>query len=902
MINFLMFAFVKFALWLRYRIRVRGLAEVLGKGSRGILFLPNHPALIDPVIVLSRLFGPFEVRALADRNQIDRFFIRSLARRCRVLPIDDLTEIGTSSDAVRAVIGQCVEALRSGDNIVLYPSGQLQRTRLEDLRAGSGVETILRELPDVRVVLVRTRGLWGSRFSWAGGTEPGVGPVLKQGAWALLRNGLFFTPRREITLELVEPDDLPRQGSRQEINRYLESRYNTDALKNTFVPLTIWERGGTRELPEPTPPRISGDAAAVPQATRRQVREYLAELIGRADFDDTSRLANDLGMDSLAGMELLAWLGAEFGFTQNDITAIQTVGDVMLAACGESISAAAVNLKPVSPKWFSHTGKHMACKQAMPPSAVKNTRLSKDCATLPCPPGLEDMNIPEAFLYQAGRRPGEVIAADQAGGVKTYRDMVTSIMILRRHIRALAGEVVGIMMPASVAADVLFLATQFAGKTPAMINWTLGPRNLEHCLKSSGTQRILTARALVTRLTAQGVDLGGLAERFVYIEDIVANLGRLEKLQAFVKSRFYRLGWGSLRAAASRATKTAVILFTSGSESTPKAVPLSHRNILANIRDAYDCFTVSRHDSILGILPPFHSFGLTVTTLLPLVLGVRVVHHPNPTDGMVVGRMIDLYKATILGGTPTFLSGILRASESRQLESLRLVVSGGEKCPARLYDTLARQCPQTTVLEGYGVTECSPMISVNHESDAHASTIGRVMGSLEYVLVDPELRGRVEPGGEGMLLVRGPSVFGGYLDYDGPSPFVELDGRSWYCTGDLMRQDAEGVLTFSGRLKRFVKLGGEMISLPAIEAVLAERFHREDDDRPPLAVVATPDEERPEVVMFAVGPIDRAAANQAIRAAGMSGLHNIRRVIAIDELPLLGTGKIDYRNLVGRLH
>ena len=154
---------------------------------------------------------------------------------------------------------------------------------------------------------------------------------------------------------------------------------------------------------------------------------------------------------------------------------------------------------------------------------------------------------------------------------------------------------------------------------------------------------------------------------------------------------------------------------------------------------------------------------------------------------------------------------------------------------------------------------------------------------------------------EGLLLIRGPSVFGGYLDYDGPSPFVEFEGKSWYRTGDLVKEGAQGVLTFCGRLKRFIKLGGEMISLPAIEAALEARYTTDDDEGPTLAVVATPDEERPEIVLFTAKNMDREAANRTIREAGLSGLYNVRRVIRVDELPLLGTGKTDYRELAARL-
>ena len=925
-------------LWLRYRIRIRGVGEAASRGTSGILFLPNHPALIDPIVMATQLYGTFHARPLADRDQIDRPLIRGLARRIRALPIPDLAKAGSAaSGEVREVVARCVEALRAGDNLILYPSGRNQRSRLEDIGGNSAVETILRELPGVRVVLVRMHGLWGSSFSWASGRPPTVGGALKHGTLALLASGIFFGPRREVSIELVEPADLPRQADRQTLNRFLEAFYNAGARPNTYVPYTPWERGGAREMPEPSPRRPGGDLGEVPEATRRIVREYLTKLCGQKDFGDEAVLARDLGLDSLSRADLLLWLQAEFGFAAGDVAGLVTVGDVMLAACGEAASAGPQKLDPVPPGWFERpadpawphafgerTGRPLPLEGEVPPSGGGEGEGRAEgfrhvgtltrpfgppspsegeglpgsmSTTYVCAKGLAEMTIAEAFLAQARRQSGAVIVADQASGAKTYRDLVLAVMILKRRIETFSGDRVGIMMPASVAADVLYLATLFAGKTPVMVNWTLGRQNLTSCLDAVGVERVLTAKALVTRLQGQGVDLGDVSERFVYVEELAARVGAGEKLAAWLRSRFW---WAELRRA--RVSQTAVILFTSGSETTPKAVPLTHRNMLANITDAEVCFTLSRRDAILGILPPFHSFGLTTGTVLPLVLGVRAVYYPNPTDGGSLARMIAAYRSTILIGTPTFLGGVVRAAtDEEELASLRLVVTGAEKCPERVYQAVARRCPGAEVLEGYGVTECSPIVAVNHQGQAQPGTIGYVMPSLEHAIVDAAIVRRVAAEQEGMLLVRGPSVFAGYLDYAGPSPFVEFEDRSWYRTGDLVTEAADGVLKFSGRLKRFVKLGGEMISLPAIEAVLERRFATDADEGPVLAVAAAPDDDRPEIVLFTTKPADRGEVNALIREAGLSGLHNIRRVIEVKALPLLGTGKTDYRALAARL-
>jgi long-chain-fatty-acid--[acyl-carrier-protein] ligase len=231
------------------------------------------------------------------------------------------------------------------------------------------------------------------------------------------------------------------------------------------------------------------------------------------------------------------------------------------------------------------------------------------------------------------------------------------------------------------------------------------------------------------------------------------------------------------------------------------------------------------------------------------------------------------------------------------VDSLRAVITGAEKCPGVLFDLIKRQWPNLKVIEGYGITECSPVVSANDETNLQPGTIGKPLPSVEMVLVDVESGRRVEPGRPGMLLVRGPSIFGGYLKYEGASPFVEFEGKSWYRTGDLVLQRMDGMLVFSGRLKRFVKLGGEMISLPAIEEALAKVYAKPTDDEPVIAVEATSAELNPELVLFTLRDLDREEVNNRIKEAGLSSLHNIRLIRKIDKIPVLGTGKIDCQAL-----
>jgi long-chain-fatty-acid--[acyl-carrier-protein] ligase len=793
--------------------------------------------------------------------------VNFLARKMGARTLPDVGRYGEACrPEVERVLAECIEGLRNGENLLLYPGGHLMHACHEDLGGTSAVESILEQAPDVRVVLIRTRGIWGSSFSWASGAPPHLMSVLRRGAGYLLANFLFFAPRRRVSVELREPADLPRTQGRAALNRYMEAFYNDGATPNTYVPHTFWEGGGTRILPEPEPPRIEGDLNEVPAATREVVMAQLKEQTGLAEVPETATLARDLGMDSLGRMELQMWIEREFGFHDIDPESLRTVADVLLAACGRTVGAGPKALKPVPAAWF---------KKSTKPAEV--------------PAG---DTLTEVFLKQAARDPKRVLAADQTGGVRTFRGVLTGILALRPHFAALEGTYVGLMLPATAGASTLYLALLFAGKIPVMVNWTVGPRSLVHGLDLLGVKHVITAAQLVAKVESQGTDLSAIKDRLVLLEELGKRLSKGAKLVALIKAY---MNWSDLLEAPVH--DTAVVLFTSGSESLPKAVPLTHANLLANVRDLAHFFAFSPDERMIGILPPFHSFGLNCTVILPFCTGFRVVYHPNPTEGLALARITEAYGVTMLVGTPTSLQGITRAAKDEQLRSLRTVITGAEKCPDSLYEVLARRWPKLTVQEGYGITECSPVISGNTENDPRRGSIGVLMDSVEHAIVDLDTGERVEPGKPGMLLVRGPSVFGGYLHHDGPSPFQDFEGKSWYRTGDLVRRDLDGIFYFAGRLKRFVKLGGEMVSLPAVEEALLARFGRADDEEIVLAVEATPVESNPELVLFAIRDIAREAANAAIRDAGLSPIHNIRLVKRIEKIPVLGTGKTDYRAL-----
>lgn len=853
-------------LGLRYQVRTHNLEEVAAKGTRGILFLPTHPANVEPLLVVSTLWKDFRVRPFADQDGVQGPIFDGLLKLVRAFKIPTVAKHGQSASAkIEAVLQESIDALRRGDNVILYPAGRMLRGKLESVSGNSAVETIVKAFPEVRIVLVKTRGLWGSRTSLYSSTDPDLKAVFLQCLKDLAASGIFFMPRRPVDITLSEPGDFPRQGSRSQINAYIEHAFNFDAPPATYVPYTPWEKGGVRELPEPDRARAAGNMENVSAATRQIVTRHLQEICGASSLHDEQNLAQDLALDSLKRSELLAWLEGEFGFPQGNTDSIQTVADVLLAASGELVGRSEIRVDPPGAGWF--------VKDA-------GARLQ---------PAAGD-TLAASFLTAARAEPNRVVVADMGSGAKTYRDLVTGILALSPAIRKLPGEKLGIMLPASVAASLAYLTVLFAGRTPVMINWTVGRRNLEFALELSGTQKVLTARALVQKIKQQGVDISSIEDRLVYLEDLGAALTRADKLWAFVRSR---LDWSLLSRA--KISPVAAILFTSGSETVPKAVPLTHANVLADLRSTLSMVDITTNDRLLGMLPPFHSFGLTINLGVPLTTGMRTVYHSNPTEGALLGQILEAYQATVAVATPTFLQGILRASSAAQLKSLRLGVVGAEACPARVYDLLAERCPHAVLIEGYGITECSPIVALNVPQAPVRGTIGHLIPGLEYALVDAESGEPVGEGVAGMLLLRGPSIFEGYLG-QAADPFVAHAGQRWYKTGDIVRKDASGVWSFVGRLKRFIKLGGEMISLPAIESALLEKYGSAEDEGPIVAVVATTGD-HPELVLYTTAEVDREAANATLKAAGLSSLYNVRRVERIEAIPILGTGKTDYRAL-----
>ena len=868
---------VRMILRLRYRVRVDGLDQL--RALEGpVLVLPNHPCYIDPPTVLSHLYRAvkFPLRPLVYSGTYRVPFLLPLMKLVRAFEVPDLSAQSQSAVVqAQQLIDTVVEGIDQGNSFIIYPSGRLQRTNLEKIGSNRLVHEVVSRCPSVTVVLVRTRGLWGSLWGCARTGHPPdlTYNVLEALGW-LVAGLFFFLPRRNVHLhvEVVSVDNLPID-SREAFNRKLEDWFNTDAAESPiFVRYNYLLGPNKGAYQSATVADI--DTASIDKKTISQVNELVALFLKRDlvhEEQSASTRLEDLGLDSLDRMELALRIEQQFGFQSDDV--VETLGGLWSLADGKLAAGTAAKETLVVPKnWAS----------SVSPMVGQNTSGKS--------PWLLDETVAAAFVQRMIESPEAAATGDPMSGVLSRRRLLVAATLMAQRFAKIPEQHVGVMLPASVAADIVFYAMHLAGKTPVMMNWTTGPSGLAHGIERTGVRQIVTSSRLVDRL---GIAIEGAG--YIFLEDVKKSIKKTEAMG--LMARTYLRPSSFLRNLPQQNERDpAVYLFTSGSESAPKTVPLTHLNLLTNIHDSLGVLQPDQSDSLLGFLPPFHSFGLTGNVLLPQLSGIRSIRYADPTDAPGLVRLIGAYKPSMLFTTPTFLGYIFANCSGDEMQSLRKIITGAEACPETTHELCAQKAPEAIILEGYGITECSPVVAANRiERNKHGS-IGKPVDHIEAKIVHHETLEEVQDGETGMLLVRGDSIFDGYHSYEGPSPFVEVEEQQWYRTGDLVSADEDGYLHFRGRLKRFLKAGGEMISLPALEKPFQKKFPA-DENGPHVAVEGIETAGGRMIVLFATVPISMREASEVLLEAGLRGVMRLDAVQRIETIPVLGTGKTDYKSL-----
>lgn len=485
---------------------------------------------------------------------------------------------------------------------------------------------------------------------------------------------------------------------------------------------------------------------------------------------------------------------------------------------------------------------------------------------------------------------GHAVIEDIERRPLSYRRVIMGAFILGRRLAPLAGrgEPLGVLLPNSAGTAVVFFGLHLYGRIPAMLNYTVGAQGMLSACRTAKIKTVVTSRRFIEAAKLKAaIELLAQEVTIVYLDDLRQEIGMLDKLSALLAVPFARpIYHGMLRAA--KPDSPAVILFTSGSEGTPKGVVLSHANVLANAHQIAARVAFSSQDKILNALPVFHSFGLTAGMLLPILGGMKVFFYPSPLHYRIVPEMAYEVNATVLFGTNTFLKGYARYAHPYDFYSVRYVFAGAEK----LQDDVRRTWMErfgVRVFEGYGATETSPVLTVNTPMDYRPGSPGRFVPGIEHSL---EPVPGVTEGGR--LHVRGPNVMLGYLLADRPGQLVPSQssfGPGWYDTGDIVTLDDEGFLYIQGRAKRFAKVGGEMVSLALVEELAARGWPDAQH-----AVINLPDAQKGEqlVLVTTRREVERAELLARARADGIGEINVPKRIVSVKALPLLGTGKTDY--------
>jgi len=489
------------------------------------------------------------------------------------------------------------------------------------------------------------------------------------------------------------------------------------------------------------------------------------------------------------------------------------------------------------------------------------------------------ISVPEAVLRAARKSGGRrVVIEDAFGSRLTYSKLLTSISTLARWVnRKIPGtEPIGVILPNTAGSAAVILGIMASGRIPAILNFTAGSGDLVAACRVAGIRTVLMSPTFVekAKLGAK-INVLKTVVDLVDIETVRGSIRFMDKIVAYV-GRYRNRDVGP--------DNVAAILFTSGSEGGPKGVALTHSNLLSNVAQVTARFDFSQSEHIFNALPVFHAFGLTAGLILPVVSGMRTFLYPSPTHYKTIAELVYQKRCTALFGTDVLLKGYARVAHPYDFSSLRYVVAGAEKVRDETRAVWMEKFG-LRILEGYGITEGSPVIAVNTPFDSKAGSVGRILPGIEYRLVS--VPGITEGA---RLLVRGPNVMKGYLHPDNPGEMI-VPPLGWHDTGDIVTVDSEGFVTIKGRAKRFAKIGGEMVSLAAVEGYIGQRWPDHNH-----VAVALPDPRRGEriVLLTTRNSLTREQVVAAARAAGVSDFLIPSDLVHVDAVPLLGTGKVDF--------
>lgn len=500
-------------------------------------------------------------------------------------------------------------------------------------------------------------------------------------------------------------------------------------------------------------------------------------------------------------------------------------------------------------------------------------------------------SLPNTILKSAKERPEAEVFQDVTMQTVNYKKLILGADLIGREISKHLHQDerrLGILLPNVNANPVSLLASWFQGRVPTLLNYTSGPSIMVQCSELAGLKHIVTSRTFLEKAKIDAKPFEDAEIELLYLEDLKEEINGFKKLSALCRFKFEP---ELINKSSFTRKDTAIILFTSGSEGVPKGVELSHENFIANIEQVLSVTDIMDKDRIFNPLPLFHSFGLTIGTILPLMKGIYSFLYPNPLSYKAIPSVVYGMDCTITMGTNTFLSQYGKNAHAIDFRNIRYIFAGAEKLQDTTFD-LWNEKFGVRILQGYGATETAPVVSVNTHMFHRKGTTGLPLPGIE---VQIEKIPGVESGGK--ILVKGPNIMKGYLNTEPNTKFQSMHG--WYDTGDIGKLDDDGYLSLSGRLKRFAKISGEMVSLTAVEEALIKFLSSKKSEDFQIAVIAIPDEAKGEKIVAFTNDdsVSSKDLKSAIMDSGLSSLSIPRDIKLIDEIPTLGTGKIDHKQL-----
>ena len=511
-----------------------------------------------------------------------------------------------------------------------------------------------------------------------------------------------------------------------------------------------------------------------------------------------------------------------------------------------------------------------------------------------------------SWLKNSKKSKTAFAVADIEGVEISHKRFLTGVLLFSKKIAEYSPEQnVGLLLPSSGGGAIASMAILALGKTIVNLNFTAGKKALQSAAEQAEVKHIYTSRKFLDKMLERGMDLESFFpnSKLLMLEDIREEISTLTRIGMLLKAIL--LPVNILRKSYFNEVSmndTAAILFSSGSEGSPKGVELTHSNIAANAKQAAIELGAVESDVIMSTLPTFHAFGFAITTLMPLSEGIPIVCHADPKDVVTIASGIKKYSGTILVGTPTFLRmyTISKRVSAESMQSLRLVVAGAEKLRSEVREGFENKF-KMPVYEGYGTTETSPGASVNlpdinspFKLRNRPGTVGKAFSGTEFRIVDPDSLEPIPTGKDGLILIGGPQIMKGYLKLpEKTAEVIELiDGYRWYRSGDKGHLDEDGFLTIVDRYSRFAKIGGEMISLTAVEEEILDACNDKDLE---IAATCLPDQRKGEkIVLLSTNNLEKNELTKILTDAKINPLYHPSSVLVVDEIPKLGSGKTDF--------